>query len=326
MVPLREIRSDPLTGEQVVISPDRVIERIPDPGPPLDPADCPFCPGHESWTTPAIDETHRDGRWVARAFPNRRPALGIEGDPQLFDQGPFQAVSAVGAHEVIVEAPEHAALFTLPVERTLDALDLAVRRMRDLRRDRRFRMLQWFRNQGMGAGASQPHPHAQIVALPIVPPKIAAFVERARAHLRQTGRPLLAAIRNAELDRGERVVFEQDGMLVCCPFAPRHAFEVWIVPEAPLPSFADAMPLEIESLGRAMHRISLALAAVVGRAPITATALGAPEIDDRHGLGWHVRMSPRLVPHGGFEESTGLMLHSVFPERAAELLREADGQ
>ena len=55
---------------------------------------------------------------------------------------------------------------------------------------------------------------------------------------------------------------------------------------------------------------------------ITATALGAPEIEDRAGLGWHVRMAPRLVPHGGFEESTGLALHSVFPERAAELLRE----
>jgi UDPglucose--hexose-1-phosphate uridylyltransferase len=324
MVPVREIRRDPLTGEEVVISPDRVIERIPDPGPPLDVADCPFCPGHESWTTPAIDETHRDGRWVARAFPNRRPALGIEGDTAPWRDGLFASVRAVGAHEVIVEAPEHALLSTLPVERTLDALELAVRRMRDLRRDQRFRALQWFRNQGLGAGASQPHPHAQIVALPIVPPKVAAYVDRARTHLRQTGRPLLAAIRDAEIDRGERVVFEQDGTLVCCPFAPRHAFEVWLVPAAPGPSLADATPEEIASLGRAMHRISRALAVVVDRAPITATSLGAPEIDDRVGLGWHVRMAPRLVPHGGFEESTGHALHSVFPERAAELLREAD--
>jgi len=324
MVPVREIRRDPLTGEEVVISPDRVIERIPDPGPPLDPADCPFCPGHETWTTPAIDETHRDGRWVARAFPNRRPALGIEGDPAPWHDGPFTGMRAVGAHEVIVEAPEHAPLFVLPVERTVDALALAVRRMRDLRRDVRFRTLQWFRNQGMGAGASQPHPHAQIVALPIVPRRITALVERARSHLAATGQPLLAAIRDAELHGAERVVFEQDGIVVCCPFAPRHAFEVWLIPAAPGPSLADATASEIESLARAMHRISIALAAVVGKAPITATALGAPEIDDRSGLGWHVRMAPRLVPHGGFEESTGLALHSVFPERAAGLLREVD--
>src|SRR5689334_3986464 len=99
--------------------------------------ECPFCPGNESATRPTIAAVVHDGRWVARAFANRMPALIVEEALEDRSHGPFQAVSGVGAHEVLVEAPEHVPLHRLPRRRTEDALGLAVARLRDLRRDLR---------------------------------------------------------------------------------------------------------------------------------------------------------------------------------------------
>jgi UDPglucose--hexose-1-phosphate uridylyltransferase len=326
---MRELRRDPLTGDEVLLSEDRVLERIPTTPPGTGPEQCPFCPGHEVSTTPTIDSVERDGRWVARAFANRRPAVALEGLGGVTTDGPYERTGGIGAHEVLVEAPEHAPLHTLPVERTIDALTLGVRRLQDLRNDSRLRVLQWFRNHGTGAGASQPHPHAQIVGLPLVPRRIAALVAHSRAHHGATGRSLLAAVREADEQDRRRVLFHVGPVLAVCPFAPRHPFEVWLVPEAPGPSFADATAEEIDALARAMHRVYRALAAVVGDAPTTATALGAPTGEAPAGLGWHVRIAPRLVVHAGLEEATGLRLHAVFPEQAADLLRRrspaADG-
>jgi UDPglucose--hexose-1-phosphate uridylyltransferase len=318
---MRELRRDPLTGDEVLLSEDRVLERVPRAPHALGPEDCPFCPGHESHTTTTIDQIERDGRWVARAFANRRPAVALEGVEGVVRDGIHERTGGIGAHEVLVEAPEHAPLHTLPVQRTIDALTLGVRRLHDLRNDTRLRTVQWFRNQGTGAGASQPHPHAQIVALPIVPRRIAALVAHSRDHFQRTGRALLEAVREADLQDQRRVLFHEGPVLAVCPFAPRHPFEVWLVPAAPGPSFADAIPHEVDAVARALHRVNRALAEVVGAAPTTTTALGAPSGEDPAGLGWHVRIAPRLVTPAGLEEATGLAVHAVFPERAADLLR-----
>ena len=82
------------------------------------------------------------------------------------------------------------------------------------------------------------------------------------------------------------MLFHEGPVLAVCPFAPRHPFEVWLVPESPGPSFADATPEEVDAVGRAMHRVYRALAAVVGDAPTTATALGAPVGEVSAGVGY----------------------------------------
>ena len=87
---------------------------------------CPFCAGHEAHTTPTIDQIERDGRWVARSFANRRPAVALEGIEGVVRDGIYERTGGIGAHEVIVEAPEHAPLHTLPVERTIESSISAV--------------------------------------------------------------------------------------------------------------------------------------------------------------------------------------------------------
>ena len=64
-------------------------------------------------------------------------------------------MNGVGAHEVIIETPDHnATLATLP-ERAIEEVLWAFRdRVLDLKNDKRFRYILIFKNHGDAAGAS----------------------------------------------------------------------------------------------------------------------------------------------------------------------------
>ena len=320
----RLLRRDPLTGEEVVLSTERAVGRLPRFGPRVDPSVCPFCPGHEEHTRPTIEAVHCDGAWSARAFANRRPALVVEEVLRGATDGVFQQVSGVGAHEVLVESSEHRPLHHQPVGRIEDAMGLAVRRLRDLRGDRRLRTLAWFRNHGEASGATQEHPHAQVVGLPLIPHRWARLAERSRAHLEATGTPLLRAVLEGEERDGRRIVGRWGPITAFCPFAPRHPFEVWLVARDPGPGLADATDAEISGLAAATAHVLRALERAVGpEVPYTAAALGAAEGVDPKGIGWHIRIEPRLLVAGGLELGTGVGMHGVLPEDAARALRVA---
>ena len=265
----------------------------------------------------------RDGRWVARAFANRMPALVVEEVLEDRGRGPFQAVSGVGAHEVLVEAPEHAPLHRLPVERTADALALAVDRLRDLRRDQR-------------------------LSPPVVPEPRGRRGRARRTRTRRswgcrsspagwrrwssgpTSTSSAPAVGCSATSSTPSTPTDTDGfrdgpITALCPFAPRHPFEVWLVPEDLGQGFADATDDERSALARASHRIASALAIGLGEIPTTTIALGAPERPVPAHVGWHVRIAPRLTIGAGLEEATGVAVHSVFPEEAARSSRNSVG-
>ena len=109
-----ELRRDPIVGRWVIIATERArrpnqFRRAEDPPGGL----CPFCPGHED-KTPA--EVYVSGRpavpanvpgWKVRVVPNRYPALMIEGDLDREAVGIYDRMNGVGAHEVVIETPEH---------------------------------------------------------------------------------------------------------------------------------------------------------------------------------------------------------------------------
>ena len=67
--------------------------------------------------------------------PNKFPALGIEGDLSRPAEGMFDKMNGIGAHEVIIETPEHGAtLATLPDKGIEDVFWAFRDRILDLRR------------------------------------------------------------------------------------------------------------------------------------------------------------------------------------------------
>jgi hypothetical protein len=119
-MPLPELRKDPIVGRWVIISTDRAKR-------PTDFAReavkikggfCPFCYGNESKTPPEIQAyrpnpnggppPQRDSPgWTVRVVPNKFPALGIEGNLNRQAEGMFDRMNGIGAHEVIIETPDH---------------------------------------------------------------------------------------------------------------------------------------------------------------------------------------------------------------------------
>lgn len=308
------VRLDPLTGRPVVISEHRI------PAPPAftpghrpDVAVCPFCPGHEHLTEPTIAARGPGEAWVARAFPNRRPALRPEEPHHPIGDALERGHMAVGAHEVIAEGRDHEGPEPDgPSNRA--ALQLAADRMEDLRRDGRFAALGWFRNRGVEAGASQPHPHAQVVALPVVP-----ALHRDILH-RQQAKPGLLQLLAEAADEGGRQVVACGGVVAFVPWASASPFEVWITPDAPVERLWDDRD-RVDGLADALTAVTAALHATFGYCPYNAVVHQAPAHDDARDSSWHVRVFPRLIPNGGFELWSGGALHPLVPDQAAAVLR-----
>jgi UDPglucose--hexose-1-phosphate uridylyltransferase len=318
----REVRRDPTTGAWVVLSSERVARPLPArrDEPVTAPQDCPFCPGHEGATPPTIARLPAAGAWVARAFANKYPGLRVEEAAGADGWGPHGRVRGVGAHEVIVECREHArSLHDLPVERTEAALLLARDRMADLWQDRRIAALHWFRNRGASAGASQSHPHAQIVGMPVVAELLATVCDHLAEHHARTGRELLGDLVDHERREGTRLVRDGD-VVALCPWAPASPFEVWLIPAAPSPRFSEASDALVIALARALHETTRRIARELGDPAYNAVLFEAP----RHasaGFRWHVRVRPRVTALAGFELATGGAMHHAFPEEAARVLR-----
>ena len=325
----REIRQDPLTGEHVVLTTVRSRRpshaSVPDWREGEDPRTCPFCPGNESATHPTIMSIDEGGQWVARAFANRSPIVALEGNPAGFalpEAYSLGGLGGFGVHEVIVESPEHEPLHEQAPGRTETALELAVRRLQDLRSDARLHHLQWFRNHGPESGGSQRHPHAQIVGLPFVPERLQRMAGRARHHQATTGTPLLKTVLDDERRDGRRILAREGHITALCPWASSHPFEVWLVPENPGPGLADATDDELRGLASLLPSVVRAIEGAVGGAiSYTAVVLGSAERAGAANLGWHMRILPRLARHAGLERSTALSVHGVFPEDAAQALR-----
>lgn len=321
---MRELRTDPLTGDVVVISTDRLARpRHLRPGRVLDDdaSTCPFCPGHEAHTPRTLAAIDGPDGWRARAFPNRYPAVGIEGDLDPRAVGPYNVSGGIGAHEVIVETRLHGVPPWNDPRDQAAALCLARDRMRDLGRDGRFKAVLWFRNHGPEAGASLGHPHAQIVALPTVPPRLKRIMKRCARHYKQHGRELWKDILDHEARDRRRTLIESEDLLAFCAFAPQTSFETIIAPTRAEPSFLELDDRRITAIAATMCRILRAFDAVLADPPHNALLVTAP-IGGSPGFRWHLRLLPRLSAFAGFELLSGAVMHGTQPEEAARLLRE----
>jgi UDPglucose--hexose-1-phosphate uridylyltransferase len=319
-------RFDELTGGWVAIAPGRVGAWTHLRGPAEMPAPagrCPFCPGHEGDTEETIARLPDDGPWRVRVVNNLFPLATVDAVQEPIAGG--IAAAARGAHEVVVEHPEHA--LDLPdydVAHLADVLRVYRDRVRALRALRGVWSVGAFRNRGRRAGSSQPHPHGQIVASPVPAPEIERRFERARAAYEADGRPLLESILERELESGERVVEATEHFAVVCPFAPRQSHHAMIVPRAPRGDFADASDDTIEALAPVLRATVRRTRAVTNDGPYNLVFRTPPVHGARDPAAtWHIDVLPRRGGGAGFELATGIDVVTVTPEESARLLRAA---
>jgi len=326
-----ELRRDPITGRWVVIATERQ-KRPSDFRPGTAPAfgrdGCPFCPGHEDLTPPEILAIRSNGDgsngpgWDVRVVPNKFPVLRVEGmlDPQ--GDGMYDRMNGIGAHEVIIETPDHDRTLSQMSEPEIERILWAYReRMLDLKQDRRLCYVVVFKNHGAAAGASLEHPHSQLVALPIIPGFVREQLEGARQHYALKARCIYCDIVHHDTTDRRRIIQENADMVALAPYASRFPFETWLLPRRHGARFEEAPRHEHESLARllkaVMMRFDRALESPSYNLVLHSLPFAEPAVDMYH---WHIELVPRLTRPAGFESATGFYINQTSPEEAARVL------
>ncbi len=333
-----ELRKDPITGRWVIISTDRakrptdfVREPVKQKG-----GFCPFCPGNESKTPPEVlgyrsstiggPEAPRDTPgWRVRVVPNKFPALGIEGNLDRAPEGMFDKMNGIGAHEVVIETPDHdKTLATLPIKRVEDVIWAFRDRMIDLKKDKRFKYILIFKNHGEAAGASLEHPHSQLIALPIIPKQAVEELEGAKQYYQYKERCIFCDVIRQELEDSSRIVAENKDFVTLAPFAPRFPFETWIMPKSHDSHFDNAPSQIYENFARAVQILVAKAERVLDNPSYNFVIHTSPVQDGANDYyHWHMEFMPKLTKVAGFEWGTGFYINPTPPEEAAKFLREA---
>ena len=337
---MSELRRDPFRNRWVNVSPSRA-------GRPTDlegeSSPCPFCPGNESLTPleilairPPGSPTNGPG-WQLRVVNNLYPALEPNRNIERSTRGVYERMEGAGHHELVIETPDH--------DRDLDALadDQMARvirthwsRLEALEEDPSCAYVLVFRNWGKGSGASLAHPHAQILAMPVVPDGISTEITRSVQYFGRTGRPLSLDMLNTEREKERRIIIENERFIALAPYASAYPFEIALYPKDLAASFKDLIEADVAPLGSLLQQILArmkralndpAYNIVLHTAPnpqSSATSILADPAAIEAAFHWHMEIVPRLHRVDGFEWATGMFINTVPPEDAARILRETD--
>jgi len=326
-----ELRKDPVVERWVIIATERArrpMDFAPEAVASLGREGCPFCPGREDRTPPEVFRSggSEDGPWTVRVVPNKFPALHLDGEVQSAGEGIYDRIDGIGAHEVVIETPDHfAGLGTLPVAHVGEVLVAYRERLLALRKDPRLEYVLIFKNHGVAAGASLEHPHSQLIATPILPELVAEELEGAVRYFRMKERCVWCDIVRQERRDGARLVLEEEGFVAVAPYASRFPYELCILPTTHRASFESLQADEVDALARLLREVIGRLARLFGDPPYNFALHTAPlrETDPEH-FHWHLELMPKLTRLAGFELGTGFFINPTPPEDAARFLRQAE--
>ncbi|BDV41389.1 galactose-1-phosphate uridylyltransferase [Geotalea uraniireducens] len=340
---MSELRWDPLKLHWVIIATERgrrPRDFLVEPE-TQEMMSCPFCYGNEDKTPPEIfairpGGTPNSAGWKVRVIPNKYPALRIEGELNNRGHGLYDVMNGIGAHEVIIETPDHnRGLADLSPAEIGDVLRAYRARLLDLRNDRRFRYMVLFKNHGLRAGASLPHSHSQLIAVPLTPPVAATELRICREYFAGKERCIICDLIDFELRSGERVVREFSDFVILTPYASCFPFELRLYPKRHACDFAALGDSDLANLAVALKEMLARLKSVLRDPPYNFILHTAPPRQPRLGkpdywssiefdYHWYIELVPRLTQIAGFEWGTGFYINPTSPEDAASFLRETE--
>lgn len=328
---MSELRQNLATKEWVIIATERAkrphefalyVQKPCTDGPEWD-ARCPFCPGNEE-TELEVLRRPAEGSWQVRIVGNRYPALAPADTLDRQYIGLVRRISGVGYHEVIVETPRHNTCAALqPAEEVATVFRTFVDRGWMVQSDRRIEYILFFKNHGRQAGASLTHPHAQMIALPMVPNDVRARADEARHHFDEVGKCAFCEMLEHELATRSRIIAESEHFLAFAPYASVTPFHIWVMPKAHISSFLHTQEGELDDLGQLMHTVLGKLYFGLGNPDYNYAIRTAPVSDlGAAYLHWYITIVPRISYAAGFEIGSGIYINASLPEECAEFLRK----
>ena len=326
---LAELRQDPATRRWIVTGRRPVTADARDSD-----TRCPFCPGNEDLTPKAVREhLEPNGAWGVRAFNDRAPIFRIEGALNPRGEGLFDRMNTLGAHEIVVETPQHGVtLAELPATQIAKAIEVCRDRILDLKQDRRFRYVSIFKDQRSPGPTVIGHAHSQILATPVLPYFAETEFRVCQPHFRKKERCLYCDVIQQEINEEKRIVDQNADFVALCPFASRSPYELWLLPLRHFSSFEKDLsePARVASFAsffkttlQRVEKISPSLHLIVHTEPNLDGHVPSKDYwgtipDDFH---WHVEMSPDIEEQRGYLGREGLYFNPIPAEEATLVLR-----
>jgi UDPglucose--hexose-1-phosphate uridylyltransferase len=321
---MAELRRDPVSGDWVVSG--YVGAKRSDAG------ECPFCPGNEHLTPKAIREIKgSDGAWIVRCFPAVSPVFAIEVEEQKRAEGMYDKMGNVGAHEIIVEHRSHTTTMSNFTEADMSRVfDMYMDRILDLKKDKRFKHINVFKNHGELAGSYIFHPHSHVLATPIMPQRINLELTHSKTHYMQKERCLFCDILNQEVKQNKRVVSINANFVALCPFASKFPYETWILPRFHDSRFENRMEEAVSyelstmllDLLKRIEKLANAYTIVFHTSPnVPSTGPQQTDFSIRDYYHWHIEILPRDFRSSKYKMEDEFHVISITPEEAANSLK-----
>jgi len=329
---LNEFRQDLVSGEWVLFSTGRAmrpgegqeVRRLLQPR-----ENCPFEDPEKSGNEVVATFLNGDRTdWIAKAVKNKFPTVAEGEAGETHKVGPFNALGGRGVHEIVIfrdherdfyefSKEEISEIFKIYKERYVATLNGG---------SRRYTLI--FHNHGAQAGATVQHPHSQIISIPILPPDVERSIRGSEDFYRKHGRKVYDVMLDWEMREKKRIVYENKGFLVFCPFVSKTEYEVRIfckeghshfekMPEELFADLGDAFSATMKKMGRALDKPDFNF--FIHTSPIDSAAPKAHEF-----YSWHIEILPKVASVGAFELASGMEINVIDPDEAAKLFRETE--
>jgi UDPglucose--hexose-1-phosphate uridylyltransferase len=327
-------RLNPLTGEHVLVSPQRTQrpwqgrqEGVAPEGRPAHDPGCYLCAGNSragGKTNPPYTGTFVfDNDFAALMPPDGAP-------PPAPSHELFQAEAESGVCRVVCFSPRHdLSLPELDVPQIEEVLRAWTEETRELGAREEIQWVQVFENKGDVMGCSNPHPHSQIWATEHLPTEPAKEFLRQTSYFRRRGRPLLMDYLLEEQARNERIVVENDSFVAVVPFWALWPFETLVLPRRPLRTLMDLDDASRRDLADLLKRLTTRYDNLFQCSFPYSMGFHQAPCDGQEHPEWvlHLHFYPPLLRGAtvkkfmvGFE-MLGMPGRDITPEAAAEMLR-----
>lgn len=327
---MSEIRKDPVSGRWVIVASAR-HERpndFNDDGLTRDSKKkCPFCAGNEQETPPEICsfKSAEGKNWKIRVVPNKYPALAMEdliGAAPREEKELYEKMEGIGVHEVIIETPDHFRNMNDMDENDIaDIFGCFAARIKEIKKDKRIKYVMIFKNLGRNAGASLSHPHSQLIAMPMIPIRVANELKGAADYFSKKSSCVFCDMIKEEINFKKRIVQENDSFISIMPYASRFSFETWILPKKHLSHLENADENDFKNLSEVLKSTLKKINHSLGQTAYNILIHTMPVQENSSPLyHWHIEIMPKLSYLAGFEWGTGFYINTVSPENAAEIL------
>jgi len=252
-------RFNPLTGEWILVSPQRA--RRPWQGrqeptapaglPAHDPA-CYLCP-RSTRAGGAQNPDYEDVFVFDNDFPALLPGAALAEEQR---DGLLLARPESGLCRVVCFSPRHdLTLARMDAAGVRSVIDVLAEQAHELGEHPELRYVQIFENRGELMGCSNPHPHGQIWATASLPEAVECELQHQRRYWDQHRRPLLADYLELELERAERAVLANEHFFVVVPYWAVWPFETLVLPRRPFATWDEMLPAERAGLADILRRL-----------------------------------------------------------------------